>query len=423
MLLLVVGLNYNTAPIEILERVSSGLKQPEKELPPFYDHMDGMITLSTCNRSEIYVVADERYSVEQDVINYLHTQSKLSPAELSPYLYTYWQEAAVDHLFKIASGLDSMIVGEFEILGQVKHAMDAAKETKLASAPLIKLFQQAIWVGRHAREHTAISRNAASVSSAGIELAKKVFTDFSTCKALVIGAGEAGRLAARMLVKYKISQMTIASRTHERAVTLASSLGCNAIHIYSIREALSSTDVVISCTNSPHFTLDAPVVAEAMKQRSDRPLVIIDIAVPRDVDPAVRSITNVLLHDIDDIKTISVSNRLQREAEIESVTEIVDVEVKRFMSWWNTLEEMPVIAALVNKAEKIRQQQFEKTINKLHSLSEEDRTRIDAMTKSIISRLLHDPILCLKNSEKGSQHALEVKKLFKLSSFKLPTDQ
>ncbi len=418
MLPLVVGLNYNTAPVEVREKVALGVTQLEKALSSLHDYLDGGVILSTCNRTEVYAMGSEFGSTEGKVKNFLYTQSSLSPSELSPHLYTHCQEAAVQHLFKVASGLDSMILGEFEILGQVRHALEAAEDTGLAPTPLLNLFRQAISVGRRAREETNISRNAASVSSAGVELARRVFTDLFTCKVLVIGAGEAGKLTARALVKNGVSQMVVASRTYERTLALASALGGGAIPMHSIKEALSTSDIVISCSGSPHFILEPQAIAEAMKLRPERPLVIIDIAVPRDVNPEVKSIENVFLYDIDDLTVISDSNRQQREKEIERVMSIVDAEVARFMSWWNSLGVMPVITALVNKAENIRRDRLTKTLSKLPSLSEEDRTKIEAVTKSIVRRILHDPILCLKNNSDNNQYVQVVQKLFKLSEEK-----
>ena len=423
MSLLVVGLNYNTAPVGVREKVALGVNQVKEALLSLHDYVDGGVILTTCNRTEVYAIGYELGSTEEKVKNFLYTQSGLSSSELSPHLYTHRQEAAVRHLFKVASGLDSMILGEFEILGQVRQALEAVENTDLAPLPLLNLFRQAVGVGRRVREETSISRNAASVSSAAVEMARIVFTDLSTCKVLVIGAGEAGKLVARALAKNGVSQMVVASRTYERALALASTIGGGAVPIQSIKEALSTPDIVISCSGSPHFIVESPVVEKNMKARPNCPLVIIDIAVPRDVNPEVKNVENVFLYDIDDLTDISESNRKQREREIDNVMNIVDAEVTRFMSWWNSLEVKPVITALTNKAENIRRDRLNKTLSKLDSLSEEDRTKIEAMTKSIVRRVLHDPILYLKNSNDGNQYTQVVRKLFKLSEEKKPTDK
>jgi len=420
MFLLDVGLNYNTAPVAVREKVALGVNQMQEALQLLHDYVEGGIILTTCNRTEVYAVGDEPGSAEENVKDYLYTRSGLSPAELSPHLYTHHQEAAVSHLFKVASGLDSMILGEFEILGQVRHALNEAEDTGLTPLSLLDLFRQAIGVGRRAREETSISRNAASVSSAAVDMAKRVFTDLSACKVLVIGAGEASTLVARTLAKNGVSQMVVASRTYDRALALASAIGGGAVPIQSIKEALSIPDIVISCSSSPHFIVEFPMVRKAMKLRPDCPLLIIDIAVPRDVNPEVKKAENVFLYDIDDLTDISESNRRQRESEIDNVIGIVDAEVTRFMSKWNSQEVKPVITALMDKAENIRRDRLNKTLSKLDNLSEEDRAKIEAMTKSIVSRMLHDPVLYLKNNKDGNQYAQTIRKLFKLSEEKKP---
>jgi glutamyl-tRNA reductase len=307
-----------------------------------------------------------------------------------------------------------MIVGEFEILGQVRHALEEAERAGTVQSPLLNLFRQALRVGRRAREETAISRNAASVSSAGVELARQFFGDLTRCKVLVISAGEAGKLTARALVKTGIAEMTVTSRTYERAVALASRLGGRAIPFHHLKQALSEADIVISCSGSPHFILEPPAIEEAMRSRPERPLFLIDIAVPRDIDPEVKKVSNVLLHDIDDLRMVSEANVREREKEVEKVTALIEAEVTKFMEWWDSLKVVPTITALVNKCESIRQRELAKFISRRSHLSEEDRNQMEILTRSIIKKILHDPILRLKKHGADGKYDQAVRELFKL---------
>ena len=414
MLLTLVGLSYNTAPVEVRERVASGLLQIGEALRSLHDLTGGGVILSTCNRTEVYVIGRECSSPEQDANTFLETLSNLRLSELSPYLYTHFQEDTVTHLFKVASGIDSMIVGEYEILGQVKQALAAAENYNLTPPPLLNLFHHAVSVGRRARDETGISKNAASISSVAIELAKKAFPNLSECEVLIIGAGEAGRLTTQALLNTGVTKIKVASRSYESAVHLSSKIGSGAVPMHSIDESLVTSDIVVSCSNSPHYLLEPSLVRSVKKSRGNSPLVIIDIAVPRDVDPRVRKISGINLYDIDDLTEISEANRKQREKEANKVIKIVNSEVDIFMSWWNSLDVMPIVSALVGKAEKIRCERLSNTLSKIPYLTEEDRTSLDMMTKSIVSRMLHDPIVCLKNNGNGNLYGEAIQHLFNL---------
>jgi glutamyl-tRNA reductase len=349
------------------------------------------------------------------VEEFLSELADMSVSELSPHLYAFQQEMAVSHLFRIASGLESMILGEYEVLGQVRQALQDAESTGLISLPLLNLFQQAVRVGRRARLETGISRNSVSVSSVAIDLAKKTFGDLSNCKVLVISAGEASKLAVKALVKHGISQLIVTSRSYEKALALASAHGGKAIPFHHLKEPLIEADILISSSGAPHFILEPSVVAEAMQSRPHRPLVLIDIAVPRDIDPRVKDIENVYLYDIDDLETVSGSNRRQREKEKEKVMTIIDAEVAKFMPWWHSLDAVPTITALVSKAERIRRTQLTRTLSRMQ-MSDEDRAAIDAMTQTIIKKILHDPIRYLRNSDQRDNYIQAVQDLFDLDN-------
>ena len=308
-----------------------------------------------------------------------------------------------------------MIIGEFEILGQVKQSLAEAKKTHLLELPLRNLFQQAIRVGRRVREKTGISRNALSVSSVAVELAAKAIDDFGNSKVFIIGTGEAGRLVAKALKERGLSQIVVTSRSYEKASSLAAMLGGNSVNISDLGKELAICDIVISCTGAPHQILDLCTVEDAIRARPNRPLVVIDIAVPRDVEPEVRQINNVFLHDIDDLTQLSELNRKQRETETQKAMEIIEAEVKRFTSWWQAIEVKPVVSSLVKKAEDIRQAQLNATLKKLRGLSPEEQQHLEAMTKAIVQKMLDDPIRCLKeNVQRREDYVPLVNELFHL---------
>jgi glutamyl-tRNA reductase len=412
---LVVGLNYNTASVEVREKLALGSWQLKEALVSLFDHVPEGIILSTCNRTEVYTLADEHYSETTRVEDFLSELGNMSISELSPYLYAFQQEMAVRHLFRIASGLESLILGEFEVLGQVREALQDAESTGLVSLPLLNLFRQAVRVGRRARTETGISRNPVSVSSVAIDLAKKTFDDLSKCKVLVISAGEAGKLAVKTLVKHGISHLMVTSRSYEKALALASAHGGEAVPFHHLKEPLAEADILISSSGAPHFILEPTVVAEAMRSRPHRPLVLIDIAVPRDIDPRVKDIENVCLYDIDDLEAVSGSHHRQRAKEKEKVMTIIDAEVAKFISWWHSQEAVPTITALVSKAERIRRTQLARTLGRMQ-MSDEERAAIDAMTQAIVKRILHDPIRSLRNGEQGDNHIQAVQELFDLDT-------
>ncbi len=270
-------------------------------------------------------------------------------------------------------------------------------------------------MGRRVREKTGISRNALSVSSVAVELAAKAIGDLTNCKALVIGSGEAGRLVAKALKERGIAQITTTSRSYKKASALATALGGSAVGIDNLNLELAACDIVISCTGAPHFILDRRTIETALQVQANKPLVVIDIAVPRDVEPEVRQISNVFLYDIDDFTYLSELNRRQREAEIESAMGIIETEVKRFIARWQAIEVKPIISSLVEKAEDIRQRQLSMTLKKLRQFSPEEQERLDAMTKAIVQKILHDPIQCLKNDVYGREDYITlVKELFRL---------
>lgn len=411
----VAGVNHSTTPVEIREKLAVSTSQISNALHLLGNYTSQGLILSTCNRTEIYSVNTGNSQSQKANVEFFKAWAKRTASDLSPYLYFYQDSAAIKHLFCVAAGLDSMIIGEFEILGQVKQSLEEATKANLVALPLRKLFLHALQVGRRVREKTGISKNALSVSSVAVSLAIKAIGDLRNRKALIIGTGEAGRLVAKALKERGISQITVTSRSQDNASGLAASLGGTSVNISNLHEELGVCDIVISCTGAPHFILDCQTVEDAMQMRPHRRLAVIDIAVPRDVAPEIRQTSNVFLYDIDDLIHLSELNRKQREKEIHSAMSIVEAEVKRFNAHWKSAEVKPTIRNLVKKAERIRQRQLALTLKKLPLLSPEEQESLETMTKAIVQKMLHDPIQCLKeNVNDNDDYVLLVNDLFQL---------
>jgi glutamyl-tRNA reductase len=411
------GINHQTAPLTIREKVAISAEELPNALALLRHYTPHGVILSTCNRTEIYTADGDGHDAEKTCLEFLKARLHVSNGKLPVYVYFYKDREASEHLFRVASGLESMIVGEFEVLGQVRQSLEAAEKAGMANLPLRHVFHSAIRTGRRVREETGISRNALSVSSVAVDLAAGIVGDLTKCKLLVIGAGEAGRLVAKIARERGASQIVIASRTKKRATALAATLRGTPIDLSHLVYELGTTHIVVTCTGAPHHILDISRVKEAMSNRPDLPLVIIDIAIPRNVEPEVEQLRNVFLYNIDDLTSVSRSNRKQRAGEVQKATEIVDAETSKFVSWWQDLEIRPLVSALMNKAEDIRSGQLSKTLKKLPSLSDEQRDVLEAMTKSIVTRILKDPIQYLK-SIGNSDSSATVKELFKLDAEK-----
>jgi glutamyl-tRNA reductase len=411
-----VGVNHNTTPLRFLEKLAITTPQLHDSLLLLRQQVSHGIILSTCNRTEVYAVASDVYPIEQSSINFLKTRADISDDDLLPHIYRHKDETVFEHLFRVASGLDSMIIGEFEVLGQVGRALEAAEKARMVNLPLRNLFRHAIRTGRRVREETLISKNALSVSSVAVDLATRIVGDLSSCKILVVGAGETGRLVAKAAKKRGASQIIVYNRSRERASALAEALGTAMVASGNLMEELSTADIAISCTAAPHIVLKLHQVEKAMSTRPNRPLVIIDIAVPRDVDPGVKLIKNVFLHNIDNLTETSASNRKQREGEIQRALGIIKDEVDKFTSWWQALEVRPLVSAMTKKGENIRRAQLDKTLKKLQGLSDEERGRLEAMTKAIVTKILNDPIQYLKKNPHNKQDYIQmVNELFQLN--------
>ena len=393
--LVVVGLNHRTAPLEVREQFAFSRSELPGALEALKAAADQGVVLSTCNRMEVYTLASSaaqgRSQAEQ-----LFAQLGRNLGEVSSHLYILEHLEAARHLFRVVCGLDSLILGETEILGQARDAYGAAVAQRAARGVISHVFHHALRVGKRARRETGISRNALSVSAACVELARRALGDLQGKEVLVIGRGEAGRLAARALVSAGAGSLTMTNRTYQRAVELAAELGGTAVPFEELETLLERADVVVSTTEAPGYILTEEALRRIMERRS-APLFLVDIAVPRDIDPDVADLPGVVLRDIDDLEAVSEGNRRQREEEAQRVEAIVEEELQRFAQWWEGRQAVPTVAALREQAERIRLQELSKTMRRLNHLSEEEQQRLDAMTKAIVKKLLHPAISSLRS--------------------------
>ncbi len=335
---LCTGLNHKTAPLEIREKLSFSKDNLQEALLDLRSHVSEGVILSTCNRTEIYTVATEPETTAQAIIRFLSQFHHLSAESFAPHLYNYQDTHAVRHLFRVASGLDSMILGESQILGQVRDALTASADAHPPGVPLSRLFHYALRAGRRVRDETDIGRNALSVSYAGVRLAQRVMGDLKSKSVLLVGAGEAGRLVARALRTVGVESLLISNRTLARAEGLAQELHGQAIPFDNIHHATGQCDIVISSTDAPEVIFTYNEVAQAVAGREDRPLFFFDLAVPRDVDLSMEGLPGVHLFNIDDLEAIAEENRQGREKSAQAAEAIVEEEVERFSQWWRSLE-------------------------------------------------------------------------------------
>ena len=392
-----VGLSHLTAPVEEREKLAFSPQELPAALSGIGGRLGGAVILSTCNRTELYATVPNDPAQGWRLIALL-TAEKGAKIDTSRF-YTLRHDEAVRHLFRVAAGIDSMVLGESQILGQVREAMSLATEARTLKGVLSRIFHSAVAVGKRARSQTNISRHAVSISSAAVALAKRSLGDLTDKTVLIISAGSTGKLAAKSLAQGTGSRILVTNRTYERAVELASDLGPNAVAVPLSRlgQALAEADIAISSTAAGGFILGLEQVRPAMATRDGRPLLLIDIAVPRNADPAVRQIPGVYLFDIDDVEAVTLDGLRQRQREVRRVEAIVEEEVAAFLEWWRSLDVVPVIAALRGRAEDIRRRELERTLKRLPYLDDEARQRIEAMTAAIVKKMLDRPIARLKD--------------------------
>lgn len=396
--IVVVGLNYKTAPVEIRERLTfneSDLGDAIKKLNSKKSILENII-VSTCNRTEIYAVVDQLHTGRYYIKEFLSEWFGIEQAEFSPFLFIYEEDGAYDHLFRVTCGLDSMVLGETQILGQVRSSFILAQEEGTTGTVFNQLFKQAITIAKRGHAETDIGANAVSVSYAAVELAKKIFGSLESKHVLILGAGKMGELAAQNLHGNGARKVTVINRTYEKASLLASRFAGEAQTLDQLQKSLVDADILISSTGAKDFVLTKEMVEKVEKQRKGKPLFMVDIAVPRDLDPRIAELENVFLYDIDDLEGIVEANLQERQKAAEKIMLMIEKEIVDFKQWLGMLGVVPVISALREKALAIQAETMVSLERKLPHLSERDIKVLNKHTKSIINQLLKDPILQAK---------------------------
>ncbi len=398
--LLALGISHHTAPLGLRERLAlpegraTGVLNELRAAEPVQE----AAALSTCNRTELYLVVSDPVEAESAALGVLAREADIRLTELLGHLYSLRSSEAARHLFRVTAGLDSMILGEVEIQGQVKRAYELALVEGATGPILNRLFRGALGAGKRARTETAVSEKGVSISSVAVELAQRALGDLGKRRVLVIGAGETAELTARALAARGVETVFIANRRYDRAIGLAQRFGGRAVRFDDLPEQLEQADIVVSATNSPHHIVEPDGLGEVMKDREGRALLIVDIAVPRDVDPACRAIAGVSLHDVDDVQGIVERNASGREAEARRAGSLLDAELARFERWLGSLEVLPTVTALRERGDEIVRRVLAENETRWESLSDADRKRLEKMARAIASRMLHEPTLRMKRS-------------------------
>ncbi|MHB8859439.1 MAG: glutamyl-tRNA reductase [Thermoleophilia bacterium] len=422
--LAVLGINHKTAPVELREKASlteemcGNLSQHILD----DDSISEVVPLSTCNRTEVYMVASRPEIGRREAMAALAGTAAIDMHDLEECVYYHEGETAVNHLYRVAGSLDSLVIGEAQIMGQIKDAYHAAHERESTSVLLNRLFRHALEVGKRVRTETRIGENPVSVSSVAVEMARKVFEELEGRTALLLGAGKMGELTATHLASQGVTSFLVSNRTYSRAEEMAEKFDGRAVPFEDLNDYLHLADIVISSTGAPHYVLRKGEVEKALRKRHNRPIFFIDIAVPRDIDPGVNDVYNAFLYDIDDLNDVAGTNAAQRAKEARKAEGIIDEEVENFINWLSSLEVVPTITALREMAEKIMDGELKKTLAKFDGdLTEKDRNRIEALASGIVNKMLHGPTVELKaaaNERGGYLYVESMRRLFKLNGTK-----
>ena len=398
--IIVVGLSHKTAPIEVREK----LNFPENTLPDAlrklmtYEGIRESLIMSTCSRVEIYAsVQDSAQGIDR-IKQFISDYHGLSREALERSLYVYPDAQGVRHTFRVASSLDSMVVGEAQILGQLKDAFDIALKTKTTSTILNKLIKKAISVAKRVRTETRLAAGAVSISSAAVELAKKIFGDLVGKTVMLLGAGEMAELAAQHLLGNGVRNIMVANRTFERAEELAKEFKGDAIRFEHFPDSLVMVDILICATGAPNYVVKRDMVSRALKERRHKPIFMIDISNPRNIDPEVDKVDSAYLYDIDDLQSKVDVNTEGRAKEATRAEELVTLEVETYLQWERALDAVPTIVDLREKVEDVRRRELDKTLGSLNGITDDQKRAVEAMSQAIVNKLLHAPLVVLKQA-------------------------
>lgn len=419
MSVVIIGLNHRTVPLSLLERTTVDESRLGKALHDVASraNVSEAVVLSTCNRLEIYVVAERFHGAYEDIRNFLSETAYMPPEQFGDHLYVYYDEDAIAHLFAVTAGLDSAVVGEAEILGQVRSAWEHARLEGTAGSQLNLLFRHALEVGKRARTETAIGRHIASVSSAAVAMADERLGGLSGRRALVLGTGDMGEGMVLALADSGVADLRIANRTWERAEELAGRVGGRAVRLAELGDTLEEIDLLLTGTGASSLMLEHGDLARIMSRRSGRQLVIVDVAVPRDVDPSAGELPGVVLLDMDDLRAFVDAGMSERRREVAAVQHIVGEELDRFLEISSAREVAPLVKELRDRAEAVRTSELDRYRSKLRDLEPTQAEAVDALTRAIVAKLLHEPSVALKDaagSPRGERLAESLRDLFDL---------
>ena len=417
--IVLLGINHKTAPVELRECIAFSKDETDTSLEALKDFssIEEVVLFSTCNRVEVLMTTRHQTDAVADVKRFLSDFKSAPVHQFSEAFYVHDGDDAVRHIFRVASSLDSMMVGEPQILGQVKEAYRTATLKKTSGVILNRLLHRTFFVAKRVRTETGIGDHAVSISYAAIELGRKIFGDLEGKSVLLVGAGEMAELAVEHLLRNRAGDIVVANRTFETGVELAKQFNGKAIRLEELDDALKTVDIIISSTGSPQFVITRDQVKGVMRSRRNRALFFIDIAVPRDIDPEINRLTNSYVYDIDDLKGVIDENIEDRNREAIKGERIVDEAVISFRKWYESLDVIPTIVALREKLETIAKTEINKTLQALDHLSEGDQEAVQRMIHALINKILHDPTLLLKSNGHRRDKSLYLdvaRKLFKL---------
>ncbi len=411
----VAGLNHKVADVDVREKLAFNGPKLEEGLTRFRElpEINEAIILSTCNRVELYANVKDNQRAAEAVKTFLSEFHNINRSSLDAGLYIYEGTDAVRHIFRVASSLDSMVVGEPQILGQLKDAFELALSQKTTGILLNKLMKKAISVAKRVRTETRIAENAVSISFAAVELAKKIFTDLSKRVFMLLGAGEMAELAAKHLISSGVKEVLVSNRTYERACDLAKEFNGKPVRFDEFINEMARADIVICSTGAPDYIVTKSQMQKVMKERKQRQVFLIDISVPRNIDPEINDLDNVYLYNVDDLQGVIDSNLFERKKEAGKAEKIVDEELETFLKWQSTLDSVPTIIAIREKAEEIKKEELDKLFHKITGMGEKEREAIEYMAAALINKMIHPPTAALKeDSEDKDVLVATIRKLY-----------
>lgn len=419
MSVVVIGLNHRTVPLDLLERMTVPAGRLPKALADLHarDNVTEAVVLSTCNRTEVYAGVERFHAAYHDIRAFLSEQAYLPPESFSDHLYVHYDAEAASHLFTVTAGLDSAVVGEHEILGQVKGAWEAGQAEGTVASSLNALFRHALEVGKRARTETAIGRATTSVPQAAVAMATERLGSLQGRRILVLGAGDMGERTVVALTGAGATEVVVANRTWSKALELAERVGGRAVHLDDVPDELAKVDLLLTSTGASSIILEHADIEPVTEARAGKPLLIVDIAVPRDVDAGAADLPGVTLLDMDDLRAYADQGRREREGEVLGVRDIVDEELARYTATATAREVAPLITALRDRAEDVRLAELERQRKRLDGLSPEQREVVEGLTKAMVAKLLHDPTVRMKDASgtvRGERLAESLRDLFDL---------